>query len=346
MPVYNTEKYLPKAIESVLKQTYRDFELLLIDDCSNDQSGIICDQFLKIDKHIEVTHFSENKGLSAVRNRGIDEAKGEYITFIDSDDFVEPNLLEKVAGSLLRNKAQVIMYGFVEDYYDMNDQLYSSVLVQYPAKVFKTSNCLRKEIIHIEEQTLYGYVCNKFYNLNYLKSIHLQFKMKALIEDIEFNVAYFMKINSLNILNFTPYHYCKRINHSLTNQFVPEYFQMHEQRIKMILNQYKYWKLCTTEVKTILANRYLRYVTSALQRNCDSRSNMDHSKRKKWLKDRYQSDMYLELHDFICPKKFFSRVLGIAFCNRWTEVYLLYARIIYIIRCHFPLLFAREKLNS
>ena len=93
VPVYNSEKYLCRCIDSILNQTFSDFELLLIDDGSTDGSGIICDEYAKKDSRIRVFH-KKNGGVSSARNLGIDNAKGEWITFCDSDDWVYPNWLE------------------------------------------------------------------------------------------------------------------------------------------------------------------------------------------------------------------------------------------------------------
>ena len=93
VPIYNVEQYISKCIESILAQTYRDFELILVDDGSPDNCGKICDEYAKQDSRVHVIH-QENSGLSAARNAGIDDAKGEYIMFVDSDDFITDNMLE------------------------------------------------------------------------------------------------------------------------------------------------------------------------------------------------------------------------------------------------------------
>ena len=87
VPVYNVEKYLEKCVESILSQTYQNLEILLIDDSSKDNSGKLCDDFAKKDSRIRVIH-KENGGLSDARNHGIDNSNGEWLTFIDSDDFI------------------------------------------------------------------------------------------------------------------------------------------------------------------------------------------------------------------------------------------------------------------
>ena len=93
VPVYNVEKYLHRCVDSILAQTFTDFELLLINDGSKDSSGVICDEYAAKDSRVLVFH-KENGGVSSARNMGLDNAKGEWISFVDSDDWVEKEYLE------------------------------------------------------------------------------------------------------------------------------------------------------------------------------------------------------------------------------------------------------------
>jgi len=112
VPVYNAEKYLPKCIDSVLSQTFHDFELLLIDDGSQDNSGIICDEYVQKDFRISVFH-KKNGGVSSARNVGLDNARGEWITFLDADDFIFPDALENICNDLGFTKNDLFLYGSV-----------------------------------------------------------------------------------------------------------------------------------------------------------------------------------------------------------------------------------------
>ena len=106
IPVYNTEKYLEKCVSSVLSQTYKELEIILIDDGSNDSSGEICDELEKTDSRIIVLHQS-NAGPSSARNAGIDAATGNYLGFVDSDDWIEPQMYEFLYERLLSGKADI-----------------------------------------------------------------------------------------------------------------------------------------------------------------------------------------------------------------------------------------------
>lgn len=106
IPVYNVECYLHRCLNSVLNQTYSHLEILLVDDGSTDSSGKICDEFSALDQRVKIIH-KENGGLSDARNRGIDEAKGEYITFIDSDDYIDEDMIEYLYGLLTKMNTKI-----------------------------------------------------------------------------------------------------------------------------------------------------------------------------------------------------------------------------------------------
>ena len=109
VPVYNVENYLKACMQSVLAQSFRDFELILVDDGSTDGSGLLCDEWEKTDPRVRVLH-QENKGLSAARNAGIEAAAGESLIFLDSDDFWEEGVLESLWNCLQEKKADLVLF--------------------------------------------------------------------------------------------------------------------------------------------------------------------------------------------------------------------------------------------
>lgn len=113
IPIYNTEKYLSKCINSVIDQSYNNVEIILIDDGSTDSSGRICDQYQKHNAKVRVVH-TKNKGLSAARNIGIVESKGDYITFLDSDDMLHPRALEIMMGEMQGNQQTIVACSYVK----------------------------------------------------------------------------------------------------------------------------------------------------------------------------------------------------------------------------------------
>ena len=111
VPVYMAENYLEKCINSILSQTFRDFELILINDGSNDKSGEICDQYRKKDERIKVIH-QNNRGIAATRNTGLESAVGEYIAFVDSDDYADSMLFELMYNKAKLNNSDIVMCNY------------------------------------------------------------------------------------------------------------------------------------------------------------------------------------------------------------------------------------------
>lgn len=112
VPVYNVEQYLEQCIKSIVNQTYHNLEIILVNDGSTDGSGTICEQYRKKDHRIQVIH-QENRGLSGARNAGMDVFSGEYIMFIDSDDFVDHEIVEVMLREALENKLDIVLCGTV-----------------------------------------------------------------------------------------------------------------------------------------------------------------------------------------------------------------------------------------
>lgn len=126
VPVYNVEKYLPKCIDSILAQTFTDFELILIDDGSPDECGEICDEYAIKDSRIKVIH-QKNQGVSSARNAGLDIATGTYLGFVDSDDWIEPEMYEVMIKTVKEKNSDVVICGF--NYVNPDDTFVRSDLI-------------------------------------------------------------------------------------------------------------------------------------------------------------------------------------------------------------------------
>ncbi len=113
VPVYNVKQYLRRCVDSILKQTYENIEIVLIDDGSTDESGAICDRYAQKDVRVKVIH-KENGGLSDARNKGMQEARGEYFAFVDSDDYIAKDYMAYLFELIVENKAQISLCGYLK----------------------------------------------------------------------------------------------------------------------------------------------------------------------------------------------------------------------------------------
>lgn len=147
IPIYNVEKYLKKCVDSVINQTYKNIEIILVDDGSTDSSSKICDEYKLKDKRIKVIH-KENGGLSDARNFGLNIAKGNYISFVDSDDFINSKMIEDLY-KVITNVDCDIVFGNVKDYYDYEVLEDKIEFKMEDIKLKNTEECLKNINVRI-----------------------------------------------------------------------------------------------------------------------------------------------------------------------------------------------------
>lgn len=161
VPVYNVEKYLTQCIESILSQTYQEFELLLIDDGSEDNSGSICDHYSNIDSRVHVFH-KENGGVSSARNMGIEHAKGEWVCFVDSDDWIDKDTFEYITG--LWKGADFLQFGYRRTGGTASEYSY------VPSKVLRYSTS-----VYCTKRIYHSAICGYLLKLNIIKKYKISF---------------------------------------------------------------------------------------------------------------------------------------------------------------------------
>lgn len=196
VPVYNVEKYLRRCIDSILTQTFTDFELLLIDDGSKDESGKICDEYARKDERVRVFH-KENGGVSSARNVGLDNARGEYISFCDADDWVDWSWLEEFCNKL---PCDMVVQGY--KYLKVGDRLWQPV--QLRNMDAKASDALD----YLFAFNNVGYLWCRCFRASVVKAFNLKFNCDYVVrEDYDFITAYSSHIRMLTITSACGYNY-------------------------------------------------------------------------------------------------------------------------------------------
>ena len=193
VPVYKAEKYLHRCVDSILTQTYTDFELLLINDGSPDNSGAICDEYAAKDSRVRVFH-KENEGVSSARNLGLDNAKGEYVTFCDSDDYVGEDWLMAYSEAI-KESLDFAIQGI---YYIINKgELETKRLVPYKGC---NLNDKRNLIVQLISYGVYGYPVTKLFKRQIIEDNHISFDTNsAFREDEQFFSKYLEYVTSLGV---------------------------------------------------------------------------------------------------------------------------------------------------
>ena len=203
IPVYKAERTIGRCIDSLLMQDYKDFEILLIDDGSPDRSGQICEEYAKKDKRIKVFH-QENRGVSSARNVGIDNARGHWISFVDSDDWVSSNYFKFIEEC---NDSDLVYFSLTICYTDGSKTSY-----QLPEKIVQGEGNIKRLMYKLKENEQQwchlGYTWNKFFKTEIIKNNNLRFTSNlSLHEDELFTLQYFKYVERVLLLPVSLYNY-------------------------------------------------------------------------------------------------------------------------------------------
>ena len=221
VPVYNVEQYLPMCIESILSQTFTDFELLLIDDGTPDSSGDICDEYARKDSRIRVFH-KDNGGVSSARNLGLDEMRGEWVTFVDADDWIGSSRFESVVKKI-SDKVNILVTSYTRcsqtndlKILPFDEGLYNAVQIREDI----LPHYLGRKTDELKMPILLASVCTCFFRRELINEI--RFDKIKIMEDKLFFVESLLNSNHLYISNDTGYFYrlnsvsaCKSYNSTM-----------------------------------------------------------------------------------------------------------------------------------
>ena len=223
MPVYKVERYLESAIQSVLNQTYKNFELILVDDASPDKSGQICDDFAFRDKRITVIHKEKNEGLGPARNTGFENANGEYVMYMDSDDTLSPLTFE-TAQKHLTDKTDILIFGINSIHQNKHGRTYYREKLTPPFLNCDTKSKIGKLVVTLNKKGVFPFAWNKIYRRDFLKQHNAEFFKTKLIEDFLFNIKLLYKAKSVVVIPDRLYNYRRPHHQTLVNTYNPYFF--------------------------------------------------------------------------------------------------------------------------
>lgn len=214
VPIYNVEKYLNRCIDSLLAQTYRDFEIVLIDDGSTDSSGAIADRYVEKFSSIITVEHQENKGLGGARNTGIDLAKGNYLVMVDSDDYVSEHLLEVVDRYLIQYDSDLLIFDYIVE------EENGSQRIQRLHDINAYTSITPKQYI-LEAPAAW----NKVYCTSLFKETGIRFPERIFYEDLATSPCFAIHAVNIGVIEESLYHYIQRgtsIMHTSNTQRMTE----------------------------------------------------------------------------------------------------------------------------
>lgn len=225
VPVYNAEKYLDVCLDSIINQTYKNLEIILIDDGATDKSGSICDEYAKKDPRIKVIH-KQNEGVSKARNTALDMISGEYVGFVDSDDTIKNEMYELLLSNIIANDSDIAICRQSEIVGE-----HQSII----ETVERTTYFTKDESI---EQVLLGKAfrggpCNKLFKASMCETLRFDTDI-AYGEDLLFVVKYLLKCKKIVCIPDVCYDYCIRDDSACTGKFTEKTFTDHISRERVL----------------------------------------------------------------------------------------------------------------
>lgn len=299
VPIYNVEKYLDRCMQSLLGQTLKEIEIILVDDGSPDRCPQMCDEYARMDDRVKVIH-KENAGLGYARNSGLDIAQGEYIAFVDSDDYIERSMYEDLYREAVKSDADVVFAGFKTEtqpgiWKDSNEVSQRTEWNGEGVKEFMLDMIACAP--HVKQERKYQMsVWHSIYRTSIIREKNLRFLSERDVasEDLPFQVDFLQCTKKVVYLPKSYYYYCLN-GTSLTASFKPEKFVGYKSLYKLLIEKVGSGKLQQERVDRFFIGYSRSHLTHLIQSQI--------SNKRKWLKDNLDDDIWFILSSRYSPSK-------------------------------------------
>lgn len=289
VPIYNGEEYLHRCIDSILSQKYTDFELILIDDGSTDNSLSICNEYAETDSRIVVYH-KENEGLVAARKSGVSLAKGEYIGFVDCDDYIDDNMYLDLMKTAEKDKSDIVAGGIIIDFIsrskvelnNLNDGFYDEEAIK--------NIIIPRMLIHsgfVKYGIIPGVVTKVFRRSILENALPNIFDKITIGEDVAITAYSIMNAKSLSIIRTAGYHYIQ-LDNSMVRVFNPK-------RLEKLSDLYSCISKIRNESYQKQVNLYMCYLIFNATAACIKKSGYSKKEAKKAIKNILKNDVSVKV---------------------------------------------------
>lgn len=253
VPVFNKEKYISNTITSILNQTYKDFELIIINDGSTDNSLDIVKSL--DDKRIKI-YSTDNNGVSYARNLGIKKAKYENLVFIDADDYIEENMLEE----LVSHKEDFVVCGFYSETINGSKERF-----HYKDLAIKGKKEIRENLITLYSHDLMVNTWNKLFRKKIIDKYNIKFTGIHFGEDNQFCMDYLVHCNSIYNIDKCLYHYIRELNNSVTMNYIDNFFDIRLNENKAFAKTFDFFKIDKNVYQKFIAKRFIERTLGCLE---------------------------------------------------------------------------------
>lgn len=258
--VHNVEPFLRRCVDSLLAQTWPNVDIILLDDGSTDTSGEVCDEYAQRDPRVHVIH-KENGGVSSARNAGLNAAHGEYVAFLDADDWAEPDMLADLVKPAVELDADLVMTGMYVDFENSNGELTRTEKRIPAGQVIERGS--KSVNVDAELMGLLGYVWNKIYKREILVRLGLEFEQElSLYEDLVFNEAVILAAPRIVMIPQAHVHYIQRSQTSLGTKQRQDFMDLRLRALSCLELILNHWNVPEPRRDEILIPMYQSAVRS------------------------------------------------------------------------------------
>ena len=264
IPAYNVEKYLPRALDSLLGQNFTCFETIIVDDGSSDGTARICDEYAAKDSRVRVIH-QKNAGAPAARNAAIDIARGKYLFFMDGDDWAEKDMLGDMFALAERDSAEMVVAGFYIDTGYGAPGSYWSQKISMPDAVYGNAHDFRSACVPLFDHNLFYVPWNKLVLKERMDRLNIRFRNMKM-DDFPFNLDYMRDVERVTITHKAYYHFMRERAESETARYNPGLFDKRQDEHKWMLELYEHWNMSDDPAaQEMIARRYVERIFGVVE---------------------------------------------------------------------------------
>ena len=313
VPVYNVERYLDRCVFSIIGQTYHNLEIILIDDGSPDNCPNKCDEWAGRDARVTVVH-QQNAGVSSARNNGLDKAHGEYIYFVDADDYVEPNLIEILVNRMRADNAQIVFCGYETNALQSDGSLSKADETKSYDMTFHDNSSFAARFADLAAER-YAYPSwNKLFRMDFIRAIGSRFPVGVVAdEDSYFDFPLYAAADRVSVVPNHLYHYVVRTG-SAAGRYQPALFQSHKVVWEFVSPIIAQWN---PSFSAVFDNLFLTGMGLCLNFLYEDRT-LTRSYRREQVRNIVQNAEVQEFVQGLRPAGFRNRIVSA--CMRWGTV--------------------------
>lgn len=340
MPVYNVEDYIVKSIRSVLEQTFRDFELFVVDDGSTDRSGALCDEFAREDARVIPFH-QVNQGSSAARNNGLDHASGKYVYFIDADDWIGPNRLENLVQIAEKEQADLVITGFSMEYYLQGREI--TYHTPCPSKVYSDIDVFHREAYQYLNNSLLSLPWNKLFLRQRIEAEHIRFQ-KTKWPDHHFCMDYLMNCQKVVLNDAEDYHWYRSRKNSSTDLIYADVrmFNKRVEHYEHVLRLFEHWGVDDAKSIDAISAYFIGRVMQCVQEISINRT-IGAQERRDRIKAMVNHPLVLKASKHTGAMSSQMRLMTFPIRHRSIPLCMMMGKGISAVRTYFPGLFVHLK---